>query len=140
MTRIGTRLAGTALLAGLSLAWTLAAGAADSDISFKKRGDEEKRFVATVGTAIVKAAHKTAKKIDLLKYEYSKPKANRTDLTLKVEYHGAVSGKRYVADIVVKIDSSNKDAWEVLNIDYADNNSVPHNEKKIQELIKEMNK
>ena len=56
------------------------------------------------------------------------------------EYHGAVSGKRYVADIVVTIDSSNKDAWEVLNTDYADNNSVSSNEKKIQELIKQMNK
>ena len=45
-----------------------------------------------------------------------------------------------MADIVVKIDSSNKDAWEVLNIVYADNNSVAYKEKKIQELIKQMNK
>jgi hypothetical protein len=90
---------------------------------------------------LAKAAHKTARKIELLKYEYTKPRANRTELTVRMEYHGAVSGKRYVADIVFKIDSSNKDAWEVLNIDYTDNNStVPHNEKKIQELIKQMNK
>jgi len=140
MTRIGTHLAGAALLAGLSLCGTLAAVAADHDISFKKRGDEERRFVAAVGTAIVKAAHKTAKKIELAKHEYSKPKANRTELTIKMEYHGAVSSKRYVADIVVKIDSSNKAAWEVLNVDYADNNTVPYNGKKIQELIKQMNK
>ena len=140
MTRIGTRRAGTALLVGLSLCWALAVQAADDNISFKKRGDEEKRFVTSVGTAIVKAAHGTAKKIDLLKYEYTEPKANRKELAIKMEYHGAVTGKRYVADIVVKIDSSNKDAWEVLNIDYADNNSVTSNEKKIQELIKQMNK
>jgi len=140
MTRIGTRLAGAALLAALSLCWTMTAWAADENISIKKRGDEEKRFVATVGTAIIKAAHKTAKKIDLLKHEYTKPKAGRTELAIKMEFHGAASGKRYVADIVVKIDSSNKDAWEVLNIEYADNDSVPHNEKKIQELIKQMNK
>jgi hypothetical protein len=140
MKRIGTCLAGAALLAGLSLCGTRTVGAADDAISFKKRGDEEKRFVTAVGTAIVKAAHKTAKSIELVKYEYTKPKANRTELVLKMEYHGAASGKRYVADIAVKIDSSNKDAWEVLNIDYADNNSVPHSEKKIQELIKQMNK
>jgi hypothetical protein len=140
MTRIGTRRASAALLVGLSLCGTLAVGTADDNISFKKRGDEEKRFVSSVGTAIVRAAHKTAKRIELVKYEYSKAKANRTDLTVRMEYRGAVSGKRYVADIVVKIDSSNKDAWEVLNIDYADNNTVPHNEKKIQELIKQMNK
>lgn len=140
MTRIGTRLAGAALLAGLSLGWAMAAGAAGDDISFKKRGDEEKRFVAAVGTAIVKAAHKTARKVELVKHEYAKPRANRTELTIKMEYRGAVSGKRYVADVVVKIDTSNKDAWEVLNIEYSDNNNVPHNEKKIQELIKQLNK
>jgi hypothetical protein len=138
MMRIGTRLTGAAVLA--SLFWGATFAAAEDNISFKKRGDEEKRFVRTVGTAIIKAAHKSAKKIDMVKYEYIKPKANRTDLNLKMEYHGAVSDKRYVADIVVKIDSTNKDAWEVLNIEYTDNNNIKHNIKKIQDLIKEMNK
>ncbi len=137
MTRIGRCLAGTALLAGLFLSAALAA--ADDNISFKKRGDEEKRFVRAVGTAIVKAAHKTGKKIDLVKYEYTKPRANRTHLNVKMEYHGAVSDKRYIADIVVKIDSTNKDAWEVLNIEYSDNNNIKHNAQKIQDLIKAMN-
>ncbi len=139
MTRIGTRTASRAVLAGLFLCGTMAV-AADESISFRKRGDEEKRFVAAVGTAIVRAAHKTAKKIDLVKHEYTKPRAGRTELTIKMHYHGAVTGKPYVANILVKIDSSNKDAWEVLNVEYTDNNNVPHNEKKIQELIKEMNK
>jgi len=110
------------------------------DISFKKRGDAEKQFVTRVGQAIVHAAHPTAKKRALLKYEFTTPKANRTELAIKMEYYGAVTGKRYVADIVVKIDSSNKDAWEVLNIEYADTNtSNSPNVKKIQELIKELN-
>lgn len=134
----GTRLASMALLACLALCGTLAA--AEDNISFKKRGDEEKRFVGAVGTAIVKAAHKTAKKIELVKHEYTKPKEGRTELAIRMEYHGVATGKRYVADIVVKIDSSNKDAWEVLSIDYTDNNNVPSNEKKIKELIKQMNK
>lgn len=138
MMRLGTRLAGAAVLAGLFWGATMTAVA--DDISFKKRGDEEKRFVRTVGTAIIKAAHKSAKKIDLVKYEYTKLKADRTNLTIKMEYHGVVSDKRYIADIVVKIDSSNKDAWEVLNIDYTDNNNIRHNVQKIQDLIKEMNK
>lgn len=136
MMRNDKRLAGAAVLAALLCSAALAA----DEISFKKRGNEEKRFVRTVGTAIIKAAHKTAKKIDVVKYEYAKPKANRTHLNIKMEYHGAVSDKRYIADIVVKIDSSNKDAWEVLNIDYSDNNNIKHNVQKIQDLIKEMNK
>jgi hypothetical protein len=51
MIRIGTRLAGAALLAGMFYG---AAMAASGEISFKKRGDEEKQFVSKVGTAIVK--------------------------------------------------------------------------------------
>jgi hypothetical protein len=137
MMRIRTCLASSAMLAGLFFG---AAMAASDDISFKKRGDEEKHFVRTAGTAIVKAAHKSAKKIDLVKYEYVKPKPNRTNLNIKMEYHGAVSDKRYIADIVVKIDSSNKDAWEVLNIEYTDNNNIRYNVQKVQDLIKEMNK
>jgi hypothetical protein len=136
------RWTGAMLLAGLSLGLVgTPARAADDNISFKKRGNAEKEFVARVGEAIVKAAHKTAKKISLVKYEYTKPKANRTELAIKMEYHGAVTGKRYVADIVVKIDSTDKDSWEVLNIDYTDNNAgVKHNEQKVQDLIKQMNK
>lgn len=131
--------AGLALLAGLTV--TALARPGDEELSFKHRGSEEKRFVTDVGEAIIKAAHGTAKKIALIKYEYTNPKPNRTELVLKMEYHGAATDKRYLADIVVKIDSTNKDAWEVLNIDYADTNAViKHNEKKVQELIKRFNK
>lgn len=126
--------------AGLVLLLAGSATAAD-DISFKKRGDSEKVFVARVGDAIVHAAHMTSKKRELLKFAFTNPKPNRTELAIKMEYYGAVTNKRYVADIVVKIDSSNKDAWEVLNIEYADTNTgVAENVKKIQELIKDMNK
>jgi hypothetical protein len=119
---------------------TLSARGADEEISFKKRGNEEKVFVGKVGDAIVKAAHGTAKRISLVKYDLSEPKPGRTDLNIKMEYHGALSDKRYVADITVKIDSSDKNAWEVMRIDYSDNNSIKHNEKKLDELIRQLNK
>jgi hypothetical protein len=134
----GTLLAAVALLVGCWLvvfAWPPA-----DDLSFKKRGNEEKQFVTRVGEAIVKAAHPTAKKLSLVKYEFTQPKPNRTELVLKMEYHGAVTGKKYVADIVVKIDSSDKDAWEVVNIDFTDNNNISASQNRIQELIKELNK
>src|SRR5271166_4167339 len=116
MTRLAT--AGTTLLAALTL--SALAPAADSDLSFKRRNTEEKHFAAQVGEAVVKAAHGTARKVPLSKYDYALPKVNRTDLVWQMEYRGAISDKRYIADIVVKIDSTNKDAWEVLNIDYVD--------------------
>jgi len=115
-------------------------GGSDEVPSFKKRSDGEKQFAARVGEAVVKAAHGTGKKVSLLDYKYTHPRANRTDLNLKMEYYGAVTNKRYVADVVVKIDSGDKDAWEVLNIEYADNNNVPHNLKKIQTLIRQFNR
>jgi hypothetical protein len=133
------RTARLVLLAGLTS--TALAQAADEDVSFKRRGTEEKRFVTQVGEAIIKAAHGTAKKVALVKYEYAHSKPNRTELVMQMEYHGAATDKRYLADITVKIDSTDKDAWEVLNIEYADTNTaIKHNERKIQELIKHFNK
>lgn len=111
-----------------------------ADVSFKRRKEDEKKFVAAVGDAVVKAAHGTAKKISMVNYKYTNPKANRTELAIKMDYHGAVTNKKYVADIVVKIDSTDKDAWEVLTIDYNDNNNVRHNRKKLDDLVKELNK
>ena len=138
------QIAGVSLLAGLFvLLSSVSSRAADDDsVSFKKRGDEEKRFVTRVGEAILKAAHPTGRKRALVKYEITMPKTNRTELAIKMEYYGLVSSKKYVADIVVIIDSTNKDSWEVLNIKYSDSNpSITNpNERKIQELIKELNK
>ncbi len=116
-------------------------GAEPEDVSFRHRGDNEKAFVRAVGIAVVKAAHTTAKKIDLLDYKYTEPRPGRKDLKIQMEYHGVATNKRYVADIVVKLDVTNKDAWEVLNIDYSDNNTgINPNERKIQELIKRLNR
>jgi hypothetical protein len=120
--------------------WQLAASATPADEpSFKRRGSEEKRFVTAVGEAVIKAAHPTAKKLSLVKHEYTHPKPNRTELVLKMEYHGAVTDKKYVADIVIKIDTSDKNAWEVLNIEYTDNNNLPASQNRIQGLIKKLN-
>jgi hypothetical protein len=130
------------LLLALAAVCAVVTGAAraDDEPSFKKRGDNEKAFVRDVGIAIIKAAHTTAKKPDLVSYKFDDPKAGRKDLTIKMEYYGVVTGKRYVADIVVKLDTSVKDAWECLNIEYADTNvGIKHNEVKIQDLIKKLN-
>jgi hypothetical protein len=123
------------------LAAGAACGANPEDVSFRHRGDNEKNFVRAVGTAIIKAAHTTAKKIDLIDYKYSEPKPGRKDLRIDMDYHGVATNKRYVANIVVKLDVTNKDAWEVLNIEYSDNNvGIKHNERKVQELIKRLNR
>jgi hypothetical protein len=136
----------SALLVGLAvLAGGTAYAADDDDVpTFKKRGDMEKAFVEKVGIAIVKAA-RTATKVELdpeKKYEITDPKKARKDLKIYMNWVGAVTKKKYTSEIVVKIDSSDKDKWEVLNIEYKDDSiSVTKpNTRKIQELIKKFNR
>jgi hypothetical protein len=129
------------IVAGLGLALVGGARAvAEEDISVKKWKQDEKAYMTKVGEAVIVAAHPTARKKELLKYEFTTPKPGRTELMIKMSYHGAVTGKAYVADILIKIDSTNKDAWEVLNIEYTDNNTVSANVKRVQELIKRLNR
>ena len=97
-----------ALLAG---AVVLAAGtgparAADEDVSFKRRGDEEKQFVAKVGRAIVKAAHPTGKNPELVQYEVKNPKPNRTELHIQMGYKGQVTNKTYKANMGLQPDGT----------------------------------
>ena len=123
---------------------TQATRAGDDEVpSFKKEKDREtKEFVAKVGSAIVKAGRLKPQNMEVEKYEYTKPKAGRTELKLKMIYHGLVTKKKYTADILVKLDSSDASKWEVLNIEYKDNNPSPTkaNVKNIQELIPKFNK
>ena len=110
--------------------------------SFKKRNSEEKTFMAELGKAVIKAVHPTAQKIVMIKYEIVKvkDKENRSELNLKMEYFGVVSNKKYIGDAVIKVDTSSKEGWEALNIDYVDNNNLPLNRKNLQELIKSLNR
>lgn len=130
---------------GLGLAFALAvlvpaAWAADPIPSFKSRKDQEKKFVTSVCVAILKAAHFTAKDATMEKYGYEDVKKGRTKLTIKGGYKGAATGKQYVADITIHIDTLDADKWEVLRIDYTDNNNLPYSRKKVDELVKKFNR
>src|SRR5258708_3893808 len=59
----------------------------DEVVSFKKDKDREtKEFVGKVGTSIIKVARSKPQKMELEKYEYTKPKAGRTELKMKMIY------------------------------------------------------
>ena len=139
MTRLGTW---GLLLAGLALLMT---GVARADMSFKHRGDNERRFAARAGEAVVLAAHYTAKDITLKDYKVTHPKDNRTNLHITMGWKGALSGrfskKTYTSNITVQCDSTNPDAWEVLRIDYSDDLKFPPwNAKKVQGKVREFNR
>jgi hypothetical protein len=120
------------------------AARADDDLpSFKAdKHRETKEFVAKVGSAIIKAGRLKPQNMEVDRYEYTKPKAGRTELKVKMIYHGLVTKKKYTADILVKLDSSDPNKWEVLNITYKDDNPslTKPNARNIQELIPKFNK
>src|SRR5262249_8652719 len=85
------------LLSALALLGS-AARAADDIPSFKKRGDQEKKFISQVAVAVLKAAHPTGKNPSLDRYEIKEdePKKGRTQLEIKAKFKGKVSNKEYV--------------------------------------------
>jgi hypothetical protein len=138
------------VLAGLLGLALLACGSARAEDvvapSFKTSTDKEtKEFVAKVGTVIVKAARKVPEEIALDRYEYSKPKAGRHELLIKMNFTSKAAKllkKKYTATIKIKIDSADRDSWEVLSIDYKDDSIslLKPNEAKIRKLVAEFNR
>src|SRR5690349_7867229 len=105
---------------GLSSSSTSGADAADDVPSFRTSKDREtKAFVTRVGTAVVKAARYKPVEIELEKFEYTQPATGRHELFIRMSYTGAISKKvlkkkKFLATIKLRIDTSDKDAWEVL--------------------------
>jgi hypothetical protein len=132
------------LLLFTGLAVLLAGTARADDVpTFRKRGDEEKKFYEQVGKAVVKAARAKPIKITYLEHKVENPKEDQTVVTIKMEYTGPVTRKQYNATIVLKIDSKDKDNWKVRDINYSDTNKTSKlkpNAKKIKGLIPKFNR
>jgi len=134
------------LLAAMLVVTAGQAYAADDDMpSFKKRGEKEKEWVAEVGTAVVKAARSNPKdlELDTYKIEPVKDKKDRKDLKITMNWKGAITKTKVKSDVTIHMDTSKEKEWEVLNIEYKDDNKVSFgkpNEAKIQALIKVFNR
>ena len=123
----------------------LLSGSARADTpNFNKRGStdkEEKAFVTEVAQTIVKAARSSAKDITLQEYKFKEPKEGRKELTISADYLGAATKTKYSADIVVHLDTSTRDRWEVLRIEYKDDNKSPvkYSSKAVEALVNKFN-
>lgn len=116
--------------------------AADTDVpNINKRGDDEKAFAEKLAASIVKAARTSVKKSTLDKFEKKTPKEGRTEWHISAKFEGAATKADYVADIVVSLDTSDKNNWEVLNIEYKDTSKslLGHNRKNIEMMVKKLN-
>ena len=106
----------------VSAAALLSGSARGADLpSFNKRGSgekEEKAFVGEVAKAIVQEARSSVGDVTLKEYKFNEEaKEGRMNLTLSAGYKGVVTKTGYTADIVVHLDTSTKDKWEVLRIE-----------------------
>lgn len=94
----------------------------DPTPSFKNRLSGEKEFMRKVGEAVVKAVRTSPAKLDLEDYKISDPKANRKVIDIKMTWAGSITKKKFKSEIKITLDPTDKDRWEVLDIDYSDDN------------------
>ena len=131
----------------LCAATLLSGGARGADVpNFNKRGSndkEEKAFVEEVAQTIVKAGRTsvTEKDVTLQEYTFKTVKEGHQELRMSAGYKGAVTKTKYSADIVVRLDTSDKGNWKVLKIEYKDNNKSPvsFSSKNVEALVKTFN-
>ena len=94
----------------------------DDTPSFKKRPDSEKEFVTKVGEAVVKAVRTSPAKLAMGEYKITDPKPNRKIIDITMNWAGSVTGKKFKSTIKVTVDPTDKEKWEVIEIDYNDDN------------------
>jgi hypothetical protein len=128
-----------AALAALLVAGPARAG--DEVPNINKRGTDEKKFAAKLAESIVKAARTSVKEVTLEKSAIKEPKKGRTEWHLTAGFKGRATKKDYEANIIVYIDTLDKDKWEVYKIDYKDNskNVIGYSKKNVTAMVNKLN-
>lgn len=113
-----------AAIASLAFAPTvaLAQDKEDTTPSFKNRLDSEKEFMAKVGEATVKAVRTSPAKLEMADYKITDPKPNRKVLEITMNWAGSVTGKKFKSVVKITVDPTDKEKWEVIDIEYTDDN------------------
>jgi hypothetical protein len=93
--------------------------------AFKTRLDGERAFMTKVGEAVVKAVRTSPARLSLGDYKITDPKPNRRLIAITMNWAGSVTGKKFTSEIKLLVDSADKDSWEVIDIEYSDNNPSP---------------
>jgi hypothetical protein len=93
-----------------------------SGASAARAGDGGREVVAQLGKLAVSAAHPTGQDVALLKHD-TRERGGRLTVTAKMEYYGAWSGRRYLAEVEFEFVTAGRPAC--LSIKYSDNNPIP---------------
>jgi hypothetical protein len=75
-------------------------------------------------------------------FKIAVPKPNRLVIELKMTWHGAVTRSKFTSDVKLTLDTAEKDAWEVLDVEYKDDNVMPKLklDKHLKELKADLNR
>lgn len=134
----------TAAALSLGLAFAFTALAADDDPpSFRKSKDRTgKEFAAAVFETIIKGVRSVPLDVKFEKHKYTTTQKGRTDLELVGTYKGKISRQTFTATITLRIDTTDSTVWEVLSIDYKDNNRITGRpkQKSIDQMILRLNR
>jgi hypothetical protein len=93
--------------------------------AFKARLDGERTFMAKVGEAVVKAVRTSPAKLSLGEYKITDPKPNRKVIAITMNWAGSITGKKFTSEIKLTVDTADKESWDVIDIEYSDNNLSP---------------
>jgi len=126
-------------LSAFALLALVAPSARAQDLDVNKRGTDEKAWAEKVGVEMVKAAQKATKAHTLQKFEKKNIKAGRDEWTIEMGWKGGITGTKYSSEIVLQVDTENKDKFEVLRVDYKDNSKVAHSRKNVENLLPKLN-
>ncbi len=99
-----------------------------------------KQDARQIAKAIISAAHPTATNAALLKFDVTKDKEkkDRYTVSMKIEFYGKISNRRYVGDAELRIQISGTER-EVLDLSFADNDPIPVNETNLRKLKTQLN-
>jgi hypothetical protein len=100
----------------------------------------EREFAERIAKSIVNAARPTGKGFEFDRHEL-KPvegKDNRKVLNIRATFKGAVTGKDYLADFDVELDTGRE--WEIVDIRYHDNDSVKVDPQNLITVRRALNK
>jgi len=120
------------------LAFTAPAARAQ-ELDINKRGSDDKAWAEKVGIEFVKAAQKATKAHELKKFEKKNIKAGRDEWHIEMGWKGGITGTKYTSELVLQVDTENKDKFEVLRVDYKDNSKVAHSRKGVENLVPKLN-
>lgn len=104
------------------------------EVKIRDRG-----LMTALGKGIVLAAHPTGQRPGLINYKVTNDGPTRMTVSITIEYFGALTGWRYVADIDIDFAIHNGRA-EITFLGYNDNNIVPPHERNLRDYKDNFNR